>query len=77
MCLVPIEFIVYKNKIWCDILIIDVSQIILGRPWIFDINIHIYCRSNMYLFEYEGKNVKLRPMKPKNNVADKKICCGL
>ena len=29
-CLFPIEFDVYKNKIWCDVVIMDVGQIILG-----------------------------------------------
>jgi len=29
--LVPIEFTFYKDKIWCDVVIMDVGQIILGR----------------------------------------------
>jgi len=29
-CLVPIEFDVYKDKIWCDVVMMDVDQIILG-----------------------------------------------
>ena len=71
-CLVPIEFTVYKDKIWCNVVTMDVSQIILGRPWIFDNNVHIYGCSNMYLFEHEGKKVKLFLSKAKNNVAEKK-----
>jgi len=31
-CFVPIEFGVYKEKIWCDVVMMDVNQIILGRP---------------------------------------------
>jgi len=31
-CLIPIEFTVYKDKIWCDVVTMDVGQIILGRP---------------------------------------------
>jgi len=50
----------------------NVAQIILERPWVFDDNVHIYDRLNMYLFEHEGKKVKLFPSQPKNNVAEKK-----
>jgi len=31
-CLVPIEFDVYKDKIWCVVVTMDVGQIILGQP---------------------------------------------
>ena len=35
-CFVPIEFTVYKDKIWCDVITMNVGQIILGIPWLFD-----------------------------------------
>jgi len=72
-CLVPIEFIVYKDTIWCDVVTIDVGQIILARPWLFDNDVHIYGRSNMCLFEHEGKKAKLLPSQPRNNVTEKKL----
>ena len=50
----------------------DVDQIILGRPWLFDNDVHIYDRSNMCLFEHEGKKVKLLPSQPKNIITEKK-----
>jgi len=31
-CLVPVDFNFYKDKIWCDVVTMDMSQIILGRP---------------------------------------------
>jgi len=46
----------------------DVRQIILRRPWLFDNDVHIHSSSNMCLFEYEGKKVKLLPSQLKNNV---------
>jgi len=33
-CLVLIEFDVYKDKIWCDVLTMIVGQNILGRSWL-------------------------------------------
>ncbi|PKU75292.1 hypothetical protein MA16_Dca019338 [Dendrobium catenatum] len=64
--LVPIEFVGYKEKIWCDVLTMDVGQIILGRPWLFDNDVHIYGRSNTCVFEHEGKKIKLLPTQPKS-----------
>jgi len=50
----------------------NVGLIILGRPWLFDNDVHIYGHSNMCLLKHEGKKVKLFPSQPINNVAEKK-----
>ena len=63
-CLVPIEFDVYKDKLWCDVVMMDVGQIIVGRPWLYDNDVTIHSRSNMYRFEHEGKKIKLTPYRP-------------
>ena len=60
-CLVPIEFDVYKEKIWCDVVTMDVGQIILRQPWLYDNDITIHGRSNMCQFEHESKKIKLTP----------------
>jgi len=39
----------------------DVGQIILGRPWLYDNDLTIHGRSNMCRFEHEGKKIKLTP----------------
>ena len=31
-CVVPLQFLTYKAEIWCDIIPMDVGDIILGRP---------------------------------------------
>jgi len=43
----------------------DVGQVILGRPWLFDKTVTIYSRSNMCQFEHEGKRIKLLFLRPK------------
>ncbi|XP_020687617.1 uncharacterized protein LOC110103305 [Dendrobium catenatum] len=63
--LIPIEFVGYQDKIWCDVLAMDVGQIILGRSWLFDNDVHIYGRSNTCVFEHNGKKIKLIPSQPK------------
>jgi len=51
--------------IWCDVVTMDVSQIILGRSWLYDNDVTIHGRSNMCRFEHEGKKIKLTPYRPK------------
>jgi len=43
----------------------NVGQVILGRPWLFEKNVTIYSRSNMCQFEHGGKQIKLLLLRPK------------
>ncbi|PKU80164.1 RNA-directed DNA polymerase [Dendrobium catenatum] len=70
--IIPLEFNGYQEKIWCDVLTMDVSQIILGRPWLFDNDVHIYGRTNTCVFEHNGKKIKLIPSQPKTDKGDSK-----
>ena len=63
--LVPVSFNHYKDKIWCDVITLNMGQVILGRPWLFDKNVIIYNRFNMCQFEHESKQIKLLPLRPK------------
>ncbi|XP_022841848.1 uncharacterized protein LOC111365525 [Olea europaea var. sylvestris] len=63
-CLVPIQFLEYKDHIWCDVISMDVRHIILGRPWLFDLDVTIYGRSNCS-FVFNGKKIHLNPLPPK------------
>jgi len=70
--LVPVNFSHYKDNIWCDVITMNVGQVILGRPWLFDKNVTIYVRSNMCQFEHEGKQIKLLPpLSPKTGQPNK------
>ena len=60
-CLVLISFASYQDQIWCDIIPMEVGSILLGRPWIFDVNATILGRSNTCIFEHEGKKIQLNP----------------
>jgi len=59
--LFPILFATYLNKIWCDVVTMDVGHIILGRLWLYDLNITIYQRSNFYSFVYKRKESQTSP----------------
>ncbi|XP_035551732.1 uncharacterized protein LOC118349895 [Juglans regia] len=64
-CLVPIQFLEYKDRIWCDVIPMDVGHVILGRPWLFDLDVTIHGRSNSYSFVFNGKKIHLNPLPPK------------
>ena len=59
-CLVSIQFVTYLD-IWCDVVTMDVGHIILGRSWLYDLDITVYGRSSSYSFVHNGKKVKLAP----------------
>ena len=46
----PGRLYIYKDKIWCDVVTMDVGQIILSRLWLFDKDVTIYDPSNMCQF---------------------------
>ncbi|XP_035551749.1 uncharacterized protein LOC118349905 [Juglans regia] len=64
-CLVPIQFLEYKDRIWCDVIPMDVGHVILGRPWLFDLDVTIHGRSNSCSFVFNGKKIHLNPLPPK------------
>ncbi|XP_050278134.1 uncharacterized protein LOC126719644 [Quercus robur] len=43
----------------------DVGHIILGRPWLYDLDVTLHGRSNSCSFMFEGKKIVLNPLKPK------------
>jgi len=36
----------YTDNVWRDILYMDIAHIILGRSWLFDLDVTIYGRTN-------------------------------
>ena len=37
-CVISLQFLTYKVEIWCDVIPMDVGHIILGRPWLYDLD---------------------------------------
>ena len=67
-CLVPLQLQSYQEKVWCDILPMGVSSIILGRPWLFDHDATLYGRTNSCSFIHLGKRYVIHPTPPKDTV---------
>ena len=68
-CLVSIQMGNYKDEIYCDVLSMDVAHVLLGRPWLYDLNVTNAVKDNIYSFKYKGKNIILR-------LAKLKCCIG-
>ena len=55
----------YKDEIYCDVLPMDVTHVLLGHIWLYDLSITNFGKDNIYSFKYKGKNIILRHAKPK------------
>ena len=64
-CLVSIQMGDYKDKIYCEVLPMDVAHVLLGRLWLYDLNVTNFGKDNIYSFKYKCKNIILRSTKPK------------
>ncbi|KAF5449708.1 hypothetical protein F2P56_030125 [Juglans regia] len=52
-CLVPIQLLEYKDCIWCDVIPMDVGHVMLGRPWLFDLDVTIHGLNIINSTEFE------------------------
>ena len=64
-CLVSIQMGDYKDEIYWDVLPMGVAHVVLGCPWLYDLNVTNFDKDNIYTFKYKGKIIILRPAKPK------------
>ena len=60
-CLLSLKFLSYEDQVWLDIVPMDISSIILGRPWLYDNDVRIQGRTNVCSFMFKGKRISLQP----------------
>lgn len=53
----------YKDRIYCDVAPMDISHLLLGRPWEFDRDIIHYGAENTYQFTWHTHKILLLPSK--------------
>jgi len=68
-CQVQIQMQSYQEKIWCDVLPMGVSSIILGRPWLYDHDATLLEKFNTCVFSFNGKKITIHSVPPKDKVA--------
>ena len=61
-----------KIKFWSDIIFMNVGHVILGRPWLFDMDVALWGKSNTCAFNHEGQLIKLISSQPKSKQGEKK-----
>ncbi|KAG7583645.1 Integrase catalytic core [Arabidopsis suecica] len=61
---VPLSIGKYEDEILCDILPMDASHILLGRPWQSDRRVTHDGFTNRQIFEFKGRKTILAPMTP-------------
>ena len=64
MVRVPILIGSYHDHVDCDVVPMDACSLLLGRPWIYDIDALHHGRTNQYSFMFKGKKFVLEPMPP-------------
>ena len=63
-CLVSLSIgSIYKDKIWCDVVAMDVYHLLLGRPWQYNRNIVHDGKRNTYNFMLNNTKIVLLPNK--------------
>jgi len=72
---VEIQFSIgkYKDKILCDVVPMEASHVLLGRPWQFDQKAHHDGHKNKYIFYHDNRKVTLVPLSPKEDCEDQSI----
>lgn len=53
----------YKDRMYCDIAPMDISHLLLGRPWEYDKKIIHYGADNTYQFTWDSHKILLIPSK--------------
>jgi len=71
-CQVPIHMSSCQDRVWCDVLDINAAHILLGRSWLYDLDVTSLGKSNTYEFKFKIKKTVLKPAKPKLNVGNNK-----
>ena len=67
----------YVDEVVCDVVEMDACQLILGRPWQYDVDVTHRCKDNVYVFFKNGRKIVLGPIKagsiPKTSKVDGKL----
>ena len=56
----------YHDEILCDVVPMQASHILLGRPWLYDRHVMYDGYTNAYSLVMNGKSITLKPLSPKD-----------
>jgi len=55
----------YKDEVLCDVVPMEATHILLGRPWQYDRQVLHDGQINKMSFNFQGHKVILKPLSPK------------
>ena len=58
----------YNNEIYCDVLPLDVAYVLLGHPWLYDLNVTNFGKDNIYSFKYKVAMVNMTSLNFLNEI---------
>ena len=61
-CLVPISCGRYNDSIWCDVIPMTLTHILLGCTWLYDQDVYRCEKNNTYQFMFNNETIVLKPM---------------
>ena len=53
----------YVDEVLCDVVEMDTCHLILGRPWVWNVDVTHRCRDNVYVFFKNNRKIALGPIK--------------
>ncbi|XP_057450484.1 uncharacterized protein LOC130742400, partial [Lotus japonicus] len=62
----------YRDKVLCDVVPMEASHILLGRPWQYDTNSDHNGSTNKISFQHNGQKITLKPLSPREVREDQK-----
>ncbi|KAF7147414.1 hypothetical protein RHSIM_Rhsim03G0207400 [Rhododendron simsii] len=62
-----------RAEVTCDVIEMDASHVLLGRPWQFDVDVIYKGRDNTYCFNWESHKVVMVPTNHKVSVKPSKV----
>ena len=60
----------YHDEVLCDVVPMEATHLLLGRPWQFDRSAIHDGVANTYMFNHGGRKVKLKPLSPREVCKD-------
>ena len=67
-CEIDLQVGIYKDRIICDVMPMDVCDVLLHTPWQFDKKVVYYGRRNCYSFDKDGMRNVLLPLQEGSTV---------
>ncbi|XP_043689425.1 uncharacterized protein LOC122640330 [Telopea speciosissima] len=61
-CYVPLQAQKYSEEIWCDIIPMRMTDVLLGRPWLYGNDVALLGRKNLCVFQHKGEEIKWYPL---------------